>query len=394
VRGLKTAAWLAMALMLGACGAGDKSDPSGGEADAGTEVDSGLGAGWSALDYADKARWLCGPHAKKDECLAVDLTTSEAAADGKFETVVPKAAKDPKLDCFYVYPTVDVREEAANIEDPQVTMPVLRAMRNQIPRFKGVCRVIAPLYRQMTRGTYFEPSGYYGTEPFERAYADVRNAFDYYMANINKGRPYVLVGHSQGTHMLVKLVADHIEGDKALYDPLELALLIGPVGSIHVPEGKRVGGTFKKLPLCVKGQERKCFVAFDSKGGGSPYDNEPTRPIPKGMERACVVPSTLAGGAGDVLAFSVWEKDVGIPFPAEADKPWVGYPNATSAACEADGMLGLSAAEDAVAAVPASPQFIESALMDMGQDNALHIVDFNYAMGDLVRIVGARADAL
>ncbi len=393
---LKTAGWLALvAVILGACGSEDESEPAGGdESDAGVEPDSGLGAGWSALDYSDKTLWLCGPNAAKDHCLEVDLTTSEAAADGKFETVVPKVATNPKLDCFYVYPTVDGRKTAENMEDVRDAEPVLVAMRNQVAHFSGVCRIIAPLYRQMTIGTYNQPSGYFGSEPFERAYADVQDAFDYYMENLNKGRPFVLMGHSQGTHMLIPLIAGRIENDPTLLDKLELALLIGPVGSIHVPEGKGVGGSFKKLPLCAKGGASKCIVAFDSKGGGLAYDKFPTRPIPEGMERACVVPSTLGASAGGAFAWSIWEKESGIPFPAEATKPWVSYPGATSGECEDDGMLGLSAVAAAVASVPFTPQAIQGALEGRGQDNALHIVDYNYAMGDLVRLVGERSDAL
>ena len=31
------------------------------------------------------------------------------------------------------------------------------------------------------------------------AYADVQDAFAYYMAHWNQGRPFVLMGHSQGS---------------------------------------------------------------------------------------------------------------------------------------------------------------------------------------------------
>ena len=41
---------------------------------------------------------------------------------------------------------------------------------------------------------------------------DVRAAWREYLANHNKGRPFVLIGHSQGSLMLQQLIAHEIEG--------------------------------------------------------------------------------------------------------------------------------------------------------------------------------------
>ena len=60
----------------------------------------------------------------------------------------------------------------------------------QAAQFERVCRVYAPMYRQVTSA--------HGTEGRELAYHDVRAAWRDYLAHDNDGRGVVLIGHSQG----------------------------------------------------------------------------------------------------------------------------------------------------------------------------------------------------
>ena len=69
------------------------------------------------------------------------------------------------------------------------------------------------------------------------------------MGQYNNGRNFVIMGHSQGTVMTTRLLQDLIDGDPELRKRLVAALLIG--GSVTVPEGQTVGGTFQNLPLCT-----------------------------------------------------------------------------------------------------------------------------------------------
>lgn len=61
--------------------------------------------------YDDPALWLCHPDKDPgdDQCLTHDLSATVVAPDGS-TTVVPHTPVDaPEFDCFYVYPTVDLR---------------------------------------------------------------------------------------------------------------------------------------------------------------------------------------------------------------------------------------------------------------------------------------------
>lgn len=62
----------------------------------------------------------------------------------------------------------------------------------------------SPYYSQITLESWRNDS--LVNSRFPRALTDVKQAFDYYMENINKGRPFVLAGFSQGAKCVVELM--------------------------------------------------------------------------------------------------------------------------------------------------------------------------------------------
>jgi len=97
-------------------------------------------------DYGDAGNWVCRP-GRADDC-AADLGGTAIAADGATSVVPALPAGDPKIDCFYVYPTVSrARTENAPLA---LSDEVAEVARVQFARFRGVCRTYAPIYRQTT----------------------------------------------------------------------------------------------------------------------------------------------------------------------------------------------------------------------------------------------------
>src|SRR6185436_8846143 len=100
----------------------------------------------------------------------------------------------PKVDCFYLYPTVDFGILPGNASEVNLA-PIAEATVSQVGPFHEVCNLYVPLYRQVTSGTYvFGGSGQ--EQRSAVAFSDVREAFMHYMGQHNKGRAVVLVGHS------------------------------------------------------------------------------------------------------------------------------------------------------------------------------------------------------
>mgnify|MGYP002626303452 CR=1 FL=1 len=114
-------------------------------------------------------------------------------------------------DVFYVYPTVSTISFADNDSSwfADVSLPEVREEANGNQRFNkmlyGDYNFYAPYYRQMVFEAYNQP------EPMldslaQIAAKDVFDAFQYYMEHFNHGRPFFLMGHSQGSQMLIELL--------------------------------------------------------------------------------------------------------------------------------------------------------------------------------------------
>ena len=111
--------------------------------------------------------------------------------------------------------------------------------RRSSREFRNACRLFAPLYRQVTLSALHaamrrQPDG----ADRELPYADVRAAWRDYLAHDNHGRPFVLIGHSQGSALLKRLLAEEIDGK-----PVQRRLLsaILPGTAVLVPKGKECG---------------------------------------------------------------------------------------------------------------------------------------------------------
>src|SRR5271155_1622357 len=94
-------------------------------------------------DYANPDIWLCRP-GRQDAC-TVPQEATVIAADGKLGYEKFAAAKNPPIDCFYVYPTVS--NEATGNSDLTINGPEKRVVNAQFARFASKCRLFAPMYR-------------------------------------------------------------------------------------------------------------------------------------------------------------------------------------------------------------------------------------------------------
>src|SRR6185503_8769735 len=214
--------------------------------------------GTAPLDYSDPNLWLCRPGNDPNLCHA-DLTATEILKDNRRKTVERRLAQSPAFDCFYVYPTVSIGG-SGNVEDFSDINPTLDPLLNQAAPFAGLCEVYAPLYRQVSIGV--GSGGITSAGDVNLAFGDVEAAFQYYIEHLNQGRKFVVMGHSQGTLTLTRLVSQRIDPDPALRAQMISALLIG--GAVVVPEGQRVGGSFQNVPACSSAGETGCVIAYSS----------------------------------------------------------------------------------------------------------------------------------
>lgn len=272
--------------------------------------------------------WLCHPDDPATACGdttgrypdggTVPLSTT-VATGGSTIVVPPANDAEPPVDCFYVYPTVDLLPNpllplgsaAPSARDDEVA--VLLA---QLGPLTGMCRIFAPLYRQSTL-LQLAVSGATGADPYPGpGFADVQQAWDDYWTHDNvdpltgRRRGVIVLGHSQGSVAVEKLLQHSVDGNAAATAQLVSAVVLG--GQVQVPIGAAAGGgadpaaTFQHLPVCAPstaGVPIGCVIAYSSYGqpsGGAPVDGSLAANLDPGHRIACVNPSAvLAGSAAD-----------------------------------------------------------------------------------------------
>ena len=249
-------------------------------------------------DFSNPSLWLCRPGLADDKC-KINLDATIIGKDGKTSIETYKAASDPKVDCFFVYPTVS--DDKTWASDWTVDKMEIDDIKLQFARFGSVCRQFAPIYRQTTLTALRIASG--GPQPEgERlpqgvgGYADVVDAWNWYMANENNGRGVILIGHSQGAGVLARLIAAEIEG-KPAEKQFVSAILLGT--TVLAPPGKDTGGTYKSIPLCKAEDQTGCVITYASfRNTLPPPDTARFAKGSGGNAAACTNPANLASGKG------------------------------------------------------------------------------------------------
>ncbi len=153
--------------------------------------------------------------------------------------------EDRSVDVFFIAPTnVAGHEDYYNcdLKDDEEKASILASIGMQTGIYNETGRFYAPYYRQMTmRGYELEDHEQY----LDYAYQDVKAAFDWYMANKNDGRPFIIAGFSQGADQGLSLLKEYMN-DKAFADKLVAAYLIGwsvkPVDLAECPALKMASG--------------------------------------------------------------------------------------------------------------------------------------------------------
>ena len=326
--------------------------------------------------------WLCRPGMAENPCEGgLDATVMDASK--AVEPFVPAA--DPAIDCFYVYPTVS---DVVALNAPRVVDDKLRGVaRAQAARFSEVCRVFAPVYRQITLTGI--STGHYGdVGPRGIAEGDVKTAWEEYLANDNDGRGVVLIGHSQGARTLTGLLADEIEDDPAALDRLVSAVLVG--GDVTVPAGQETGGSFTDVMACRTPGQLGCVIAYSAFLAPPPADSYFARTPEPGREVLCTDPTVLAGQPGQLDAYLPTQALAGAGLSTAVPGVATGfaaYPGQLRAECRSEG--GANYLQ--VSAVPGSA--FTPADGPLGARWGLHNGDVNLALGDLVEAVRQQAAA-
>jgi hypothetical protein len=184
--------------------------------------------------------WLCRPGAKHDPCAFTRAATSVPASGPRTPAglTTVHAPATQRFDCFFAYPTVSTeRGSNANLA---VQANETGVAIDEVSQFSQVCTVWAPMYRQATAEAVAGLGSRHASATLLKAekvaYASLLSAWKSFLAHDNHDRPVILIGHSQGSVLLIKLIANQIDAARPLRKKLVVAILAG--GNVQVPIGK------------------------------------------------------------------------------------------------------------------------------------------------------------
>lgn len=197
-------------------------------------------------DYRQRPAWAVWPGVPS----AADTTPSGAR---------PGPSSAPAVDVFFIHPTTylandawNARFDADGFTGQQLNETVLGY---QTSIFNACCRMFAPRYRQATISAFLRPSGD-SFKAYDLAYSDVLRAFDLYMQQENKDRPFILASHSQGSLHATRLIQERILSNPAVRRRLVVAYVVGA----SLPDARDYTG----LPVCESAAQTGCLVDWNS----------------------------------------------------------------------------------------------------------------------------------
>ncbi|GAA0763464.1 hypothetical protein FHS52_002497 [Erythromicrobium ramosum] len=162
---------------------------------------------------------------------------------------------------FFIHPTSYVNRNSWNAPlenggDPEAERIARVYLRGMASPFNAATEIWAPRYRQATMGAFLTDAPQ-GRQAIDAAYADVREAYRFFLSSVDPATPIVLAGHSQGALHLKRLLAEEVKGSPVAAR-LVAAYLIGwPVSMTH--DLPTIG-----FPACAAPGQIGCIISWSS----------------------------------------------------------------------------------------------------------------------------------
>ncbi len=238
---------------------------------------------------------------------------------------------------FFVHPTsyMEKRHWNGPLDDKLSQDRAKLFLRGMASAFSPAGEVWAPRYRQAAIGAFLteKPEG---AQALDAAYQDVLLAFDSFVSKVQKDRPIILAGHSQGALHLTHLLKDRIAG-KPIARRIVAAYVVGwPVSSVTDigPMG---------MQPCASPDATGCLMSWQSFAEPADYqaivdlynktigfDGNPRKDTP------LVCTNPLSGGAMPAMSM---DANLGTLVPSDDLTSGQLVPKAVPARCDNRGFL-------------------------------------------------------
>jgi hypothetical protein len=247
-------------------------------------------------------------------------------------------AETPEFAVFFVPPTSYIQAGGdwnASLADRTTHERARTFLRGLASPFNAADEIWAPKYRQAAVGAFLtdKPAAKLA---IDAAYADVREAFRYFVESVDPDKPIVLAGHSQGALHILRLLMEEV-ADTELEN--RVAAVYAPGWPISIDHDLPA----LPFPACAAPGQTGCILGWSSFAD----DNDPnflmrrygSTPGLDGQQRGdgpilCVNP--LTGGTNGAAPAS---SNLGTLVPDESLSRGELVPGAVPARCDAAGLL-------------------------------------------------------
>ena len=194
---------------------------------------------WKSLDYSYPGNWVICEEKIRENC---------------------------EVDLFYVLPTIYSDKDNAYMlwhDNKAIQQKAQMVASQHTGIFSPYCRVFAPYYRQAEFRRALKEINL----PIEKqtfihlGISDVKNAFRYYMKHLNKGRPFILLGFSQGSMALLEVMKSEF-ADSKINSKLVAAYLIG------YPNMPKTFPQYPHLRTAQKADDTGVIITYNSQAPG------------------------------------------------------------------------------------------------------------------------------
>lgn len=168
-----------------------------------------------------------------------------------------------KIDVFFVHPTTygppANDKMVADLDNEELNMVTDRDTVQWITEaFKDSCNIFAPRYRQVNIEV-MKMDDKHKKEYMSAGISDIENAFRYYLANLNKGRPFIIASHSQGSNILQEVLIKNPD----LLDKSKLVAAYMPGWTFTDSDLEKMN-----LPLGESPDQTGCLLTWNTIGPG------------------------------------------------------------------------------------------------------------------------------
>ena len=180
--------------------------------------------------YQDPGMWYSRPGIGVND----PARWQPAYANDRGMLPTPADTGTPDFAVFFVHPTSYLSRENWNapIGEAEAERIARLYVRGMASPFNAASEIWAPRYRQATMGSFLTDAPE-AAQAIDAAYADVVEAYRYFLSSIDDDTPIVLAGHSQGSLHLLRLLREEIK-DAPAADRLVGAYVIGwPISVEH-----------------------------------------------------------------------------------------------------------------------------------------------------------------